>query len=96
MSDGAVSYYLDYRVKTRISRAAYGTFYGTTYNQKDLEHREREHIITIFKDGSKRIPGRFRPILPKASKFVDCKTAFWELTLRYLGYPGFRGTEVLI
>ncbi|KAJ2912890.1 hypothetical protein MD484_g7534, partial [Candolleomyces efflorescens] len=47
VSDGAVSFYLDQRVKTRIAKVAYGPVYNILYDPKKVDHRQREaKVIT--------------------------------------------------
>ena len=82
VSDGAVSFYLDKRVKTRIAKVAYGPIYNTIYDQKNPEHRQRESKIVTSRDGTKRIPDRFNPILPKVGASLTAGSGVWKLMQR--------------
>ncbi len=65
VSDGAISFYLDHFVRTRVSKFAYGTFCDTLYRPEEHDHRVR--VSTLYTDfaGTKRIPDNFDIILPK-------------------------------
>ena len=67
MADGAVLYYLDDNVHSRVSKLTYGVFCNTLYEPSLPDHREREgkKITTIA--GELRIPNFFGIILKKAS-----------------------------
>ncbi|KAJ2928235.1 hypothetical protein H1R20_g8854, partial [Candolleomyces eurysporus] len=71
VSDGAVSFYLDQRVKTRIAKVAYGPMYSIIYDKKNPEHRQRESTMITPRNGTKIIPGRFSPILPKNTQVSE-------------------------
>ncbi|KAJ2912881.1 hypothetical protein MD484_g7537, partial [Candolleomyces efflorescens] len=82
VSDGAVSFYLDQRVKTRISKVAYGPIYCTRYNPALAAHRARRSLVLTRRDGSKRLPGRFNPILPKNTPISEGQSFSIDLTKR--------------
>ena len=41
MADGAISYYVDHFVQTRVSKLTYGSQGNTNYDPKNPEHRKR-------------------------------------------------------
>ena len=65
VADGAISFYLDHCVQTRVSRYTYGHFCSTTYNPYDPEHVKRERYTYISLGGKKRVKDSFSIILPK-------------------------------
>ena len=66
VSDGAISFYLDHYVRTRVAKVTYGAIVHEVYNPLDREHGRRAYTVyTDDTDGSLRIPGCFRAILPK-------------------------------
>ncbi|KJA20620.1 hypothetical protein HYPSUDRAFT_141909 [Hypholoma sublateritium FD-334 SS-4] len=73
VSDGAISFYLDHFVRTRVSKFAYGTFCDDWYRPEENDHRAR--VATLYTDfaGTKRIPDRFDIILPKNTQISEQK-----------------------
>lgn len=67
MADGAISYYIDHFVQTRVSKLTYGSKGSIDYNSTDPEHRKRSTFIAI--SGVKRIDNVFWVILPGVSTF---------------------------
>ena len=65
VSDGAISFYLDHFVRTRVSKVAYGNFCHIAYNPYAPDHRLRSHKVFISVSGEKRINDSFNIILPK-------------------------------
>jgi len=67
VADGAVLYYLDDNVHSRVSKLTYGVFCNTLYEPELPDHREREgkKITTIA--GEVRIPNFFGIILKKVT-----------------------------
>ena len=70
VSDGAISFYLDHFVRTRVSKVTYGAFVTTEYDASAPEHRSRSHSVFASVSGEKRIPGFFDIILPKVSFLI--------------------------
>lgn len=80
VSDGALSFYLDHFVKTRVSKVAYGSFCHIPYDSDDIEHTARESQTFISVSNSKRIGGFFQVVLPKntqVSEEKEFKYNFW-------------------
>jgi hypothetical protein len=72
VSDGAISFYLDHLVRTRVSKVTYGTISATRYNPSDPDHRSRSHEAYNSRTGYKRIPS-FSVILPKNIQVLETK-----------------------
>ena len=70
MSDGAISFYLDHFVRTRVSKITYGTFYKILYDPNDADHKSRSHKVFTSVSGHKRICDSFDIILPKVSYLI--------------------------
>ena len=67
VSDGALSFYLDHFVKTRVSKVAYGSFCHIPYDSSNSEHLDRQSSVFTSVSNAKRIGGYFQVVLPKAS-----------------------------
>ena len=67
VSDGAISFYLDHFVETRVSKFTYGTFCEISYNPNDPDHQSRSQLAFTDIYGAKVIDGSFDIILPKVS-----------------------------
>ncbi|KAJ3522838.1 hypothetical protein NMY22_g11713 [Coprinellus aureogranulatus] len=73
VSDGAISFYLDHFVNTRISKITYGNFCHIPYDPNDEEHRRRESGVFTTISGLKRIADSFDIILPKNQQVSETK-----------------------
>ena len=67
VSDGAISFYLDHFVRSRVSKFTYGTFYSILYDPNDPDHQSRSYDVFTDLCGEKLIDGFFDIILPKVS-----------------------------
>ena len=65
VSDGAISFFLDHHVRTRVARVSYGTNTTVLYKKSDPEHIKRSASKVIDVDGSPKIKGIFDVLLPK-------------------------------
>ncbi|KAG2015128.1 hypothetical protein CC2G_008423 [Coprinopsis cinerea AmutBmut pab1-1] len=65
VADGALSFYLDHRVVSRVSRFTYGVNCHVPYNPRDEEHQIRSITSWFSASGNRRLPGFFSVILPK-------------------------------
>jgi len=67
VADGAVSFYIDHLVSSRVARTTYGINITTRYNSQDPEHRARKHTQFISLAGHLTIPNKFGSILLKVN-----------------------------
>ena len=65
MADGAISYYIDHYVQTRVSKLTYGSKGSIDYDSNNPEHRKRPTFTAI--SGIKRIDKVFWVILSGVS-----------------------------
>ena len=65
MADGAISYYIDHFVQTRVSKLTYGSRGSIDFDSSNAEHRKRPTFTAI--SGIKRIDGVFWVILSGVS-----------------------------
>lgn len=65
VSDGAISFYLDHYVRTRIAKVTYGSKVTVPYIDSDPEHVKRAALKFIDADGTPMLPHGFHVILPK-------------------------------
>ena len=70
VSDGAISFYLDHFVRTRVSKVTYGVFIGIEYDPSAPDHRLRSHNVYTCVSGIERISSYFRIILPKVNLLI--------------------------
>jgi hypothetical protein len=73
VADGAVSFYIDHLVSSRVARATYGIECSTQYDSQDPEHLARESKSYINVAGVRRIPGYFESILRKGTQVSELR-----------------------
>ena len=89
VSDGAISFYLDRFVRTRVSKVTYGVFVDTKYNPIAPDHRSRFHNVFTSISGIKQIGNFFDIILPKVSLLIPFVKSMLLKKLLYVEYPSF-------
>jgi hypothetical protein len=77
VSDGAVSFYLDHFVRTRISKYTYGSFGNIEYDASDPSHQKRQHLAKQFPSGIKVLPDHFTTILSDRTSIALSKRCFY-------------------
>ena len=65
MADGAISYYIDHFVQTRVSKLTYGCKGSIEYDSRNSEHRKRPTFTSV--SGVQRIYPVFHVILSGVS-----------------------------
>jgi len=70
VSDGALSFYHDHFVHTRVSKFAYGTFCAISFQPADPDHQQRRHDTYTDLSGVRRVNHSFDVILPKVFLFT--------------------------
>jgi len=73
VSDGAISFYLDHIVRTRVSKFTYGSFIHVAYDPSNPDHQYRSHRVFISASGARRLLGSFSIILPKNTQVSETK-----------------------
>ncbi|RXW25730.1 hypothetical protein EST38_g170 [Candolleomyces aberdarensis] len=73
VADGAISFYLDHRVSSRMSRFTYGVNCHVPYNPSDEDHRIRSITSWLSPSGARRVPGFFSIILAKNTQVSETK-----------------------
>jgi len=73
VAHGAVSYYLDHRVTTRVSKYTFGVRCGKPFDPDDPEHVERESSKYRSASGIWYIPNAFETILPRKTQVSESK-----------------------
>ncbi|KIL58029.1 hypothetical protein M378DRAFT_171084, partial [Amanita muscaria Koide BX008] len=71
VAEGAVSYYLDHYVTTRVARLSYGVMTRHLFNDKNPEHLDRESTKLTQANGKSYIPGIFDTILIKDTEVSE-------------------------
>ena len=79
MADGAISYYVDHFVQTRVSKFTYGSRGSISYDPKNPEHRKRPIDTSI--PGFKRVNEVFMVILSGVSWFTSQKRKILRLLI---------------
>jgi len=77
VADGAVSFYLDHVVSSRMARFTYGISILVSYDSSRAEHRRRCHTAVTLPSGRICIPDAFSTILSKGTK-VSEETEFQQ------------------
>ncbi|PPR01390.1 hypothetical protein CVT24_006228 [Panaeolus cyanescens] len=84
VSDGAISFYIDHFVNTRVSKITYGSRGSIDYNPNNPEHVERESKSFVAVSGEKRINDVFYVILATNTQVPETneirRNHFWEFT----------------
>ena len=97
VSDGAISFYLDHFVRTRVAKLTYGKVCDTPYNADLPGHRARVSTVYATLSGDRLVPNAFDVILPKVLLYIQCSTAqgltlgFSNRTLKYQKWKNFEG-----
>lgn len=73
VSDGAISFYLDHHVTTRVSKFTYGQFRTAFYEPKNLDHLQRKEKTYTCASGETLVPDFFAVILPKNTQVQEGK-----------------------
>ncbi|KAH9485815.1 Heat shock 70 kDa protein 12B [Psilocybe cubensis] len=73
VSDGAISFYLDHFVRTRVSKVTYGNFCHIPFDPTSPEHKLRSASTFMSVSGTKRISDSFDIILPKNTQVTEMK-----------------------
>ncbi|PPQ99006.1 hypothetical protein CVT24_003488 [Panaeolus cyanescens] len=73
VAHGGVSYYLDHRVTTRVSKLTFGVRCNVPLNSQDDEHIKRESTKYRSQDGIWRLPNAFETILPRNTQVSETK-----------------------
>jgi uncharacterized membrane protein YkgB len=68
VADGAISYYIDHFVSTRIAKFTYGTDTSELFLPKSKEHKKRLEHKFQSEDGNYFISGAFGVILQAVSR----------------------------
>ncbi|PPR01388.1 hypothetical protein CVT24_006226 [Panaeolus cyanescens] len=73
VSDGAISFYLDHFVRTRVSKLTYGNFCHIPFDPTLQDHKTRADKTFMSMSGHKRISDSFDVILPKNTQVSEAK-----------------------
>jgi len=80
VANGAVSFYIDHYVDTRISKFTYGNPCSYIYNSDDLEHVLRSSKTYTSISGKRYVKGAFDVILTKntqVSETMEFRRSYW-------------------
>ena len=90
VSDGAISFYVDHFVRTRVSKFTYGCMSGKRYDPSNPDHRSRSHSVRTDFDGEERLRNFFTIILPKVSGLISFLESMLLKKLFIFRIPKFR------
>ncbi|KAG2129869.1 uncharacterized protein EDB93DRAFT_1095170 [Suillus bovinus] len=71
VADGAVSYFIDHLVSSRVTRFTYGTECSVPFNPFDMEHRARQKQVFRSASGILALPRAFSSILTKGTRVSE-------------------------
>ena len=97
VSDGAISFYLDHFVRTRVSKVTYGHFCNIEYDPNSPDHKLRSDMVFTHHSGAKGLTDFFDIILPKVSYFFVIpflKCVLFFILSCFVEYPSFRGEGI--
>ena len=80
VADGAMSFYIDHCVRTRVSRFTYGQFSNTKFDPHNADHQRRIHDVYTSLSGQKNVKNNFSIILPKVCAHLSFTFPFWLIT----------------
>ncbi|KAF9478439.1 hypothetical protein BDN70DRAFT_933391 [Pholiota conissans] len=83
VSDGAISFYLDHIMRTRISKVTYGTFRAIPYDPCNSDHLHRRMEAYVSPSGIMLIDGFFSIILPKNTQISETQEFRREYSTDY-------------
>ncbi|KAF8901884.1 hypothetical protein CPB84DRAFT_1776920 [Gymnopilus junonius] len=93
VSDGAISFYLDHFVRTRVSKVTYGSFCATQYDSSNPEHRARSADLITFNSGALMVNHYFAIILPKNTQVSETKEFRYSFHRESKEKTGFKSVE---
>ncbi|PIL34614.1 hypothetical protein GSI_03393 [Ganoderma sinense ZZ0214-1] len=71
VADGAVSFYLDHFVSSRVTKVTYGTEVCVKYDPDDPEHFARRYQKFVRPSGTFRLPNGFSVVLQKGTRIRE-------------------------
>jgi len=71
VADGAVSYYIDHLVSSRVARYTYGTECGVAFDPTDPEHQARRQTVAVGPSGMLYVPDAFVSIITKGTRVSE-------------------------
>jgi len=71
VAHGAIYFFINHYVHTRMSRATYGIMCSRDFDKNDPEHLKRSATIFLGADGKWRTPGAFSNVLGKGKKITE-------------------------
>ncbi|KAF5367521.1 hypothetical protein D9758_003622 [Tetrapyrgos nigripes] len=71
VADGAIGFYCDHHVSTRMSKFMYGVEYLREYNSSDPDHVERKERLCELPSGPRLLPDAFDCILARGVKVKE-------------------------
>jgi len=71
VADGAMSFYIDHCVRTRVSKFTYGQFSNTRFDPNNTEHLARMKHVYMSLSGHRNIKNNFSIILPKNTQVSE-------------------------
>ena len=95
VSDGALSFYHDHFVRTRVSKFTYGNFCSFRFDPAAPDHQQRLRAAFTDLSGIRRIRGSFNIILPKVFNFPSSLLAVEMCLRRIRKFPKIRSSEAL-
>jgi len=73
VSDGAISFYLDHYVRSRVAKVTYGYKASILYVPTDSEHIKRVTALHTHADGLQYLHDGFRVVLPRNTQVSETK-----------------------
>ncbi|KAJ2922257.1 hypothetical protein H1R20_g14836, partial [Candolleomyces eurysporus] len=95
VSNGAVSFFIDGVVKSRVSRRSYGALCWQRFDPDDIAHQARSHHVQSHPvTGERVLHGSFSVILPKNTRVTEEKEYRRSYTMTRADDSDFNGFQV--
>jgi hypothetical protein len=94
VADGAVSYFIDHLVSSRVSRFTYGTECSVPFNPFDMEHRARQKDVFRSASGILALPRAFSSILTKGIRVSEQQEFSETFAIRRVNQTACNQVEV--
>jgi len=94
VADGAVSYFIDHLVSSRVARYTYGTECSVPYSPFDTEHRARQKQVFRSASGILALPHAFSSILTKGTRVSEQKEFNETFAIRRYNQAACNNVEV--
>ncbi|EIW80616.1 hypothetical protein CONPUDRAFT_166095 [Coniophora puteana RWD-64-598 SS2] len=98
VADGAMSYYIDHLVTSRVAKYTYGMKMNVAFDPTNRQHVARWNTVFTWPSGGQRVPGVFDTILAKGSRVSEAqefRRSYHEETMSNIRFPVLHATVLV-